>query len=108
MHCLINLFKSLHINSFIHLSIYRSIYSLIFRIIHSSTHPLIYLSTYFSSSEYLDKWISEPMKAIIIWTRIFSINKTQKKLSLPKKVKEILLALCDKFQVRIKLKNRVI
>lgn len=48
---------------------------------------------------FIDKWISEPLRAIIISSKLFSVNK-KKNLFLPPKLQQILVTLCAKFQVR--------
>jgi hypothetical protein len=62
------------------------------------TFYLLFYSYYFFCAEFLSKWVSEPLRAVIVSTKLFLINK-KKKLFLPSKFHEILLYFSAKFQV---------
>ena len=59
-----------------------------------TTFCILYLSGF------VDKWISEPLRAIIISSKLFSVNK-KKNLFLPPRLQQILVTLCSKFQVKV-------
>ena len=49
---------------------------------------------------FINKWISEPLRAIIISSKLFAVNK-KKNLFLPPRLQQILITLCAKFQVKV-------
>jgi PRMT5 TIM barrel domain len=59
---------------------------------------MIILTTSHHIIGFIDKWISEPLRAIIISSKLFSVNK-KKNLFLPPRMQQILVVLCAKFQV---------
>jgi PRMT5 TIM barrel domain len=63
-----------------------------------NTSSTIILTTFRHITGFIDKWISEPLRAIIISSKLFSVNK-KKKLFLPPRMQQILVVLCAKFQV---------
>eukprot|EP00596_Hydrurales_sp_CCMP1899_P008489 CAMPEP_0119051778 /NCGR_PEP_ID=MMETSP1177-20130426/73282_1 /TAXON_ID=2985 /ORGANISM="Ochromonas sp, Strain CCMP1899" /LENGTH=677 /DNA_ID=CAMNT_0007031099 /DNA_START=71 /DNA_END=2101 /DNA_ORIENTATION=+ len=60
---------------------------------------------FFITPQYVNKWVAEPLKALIIWTRIFSRSK-KGKLSLSLRFRNMILILCNKFQLHVILKGR--
>lgn len=60
---------------------------------------MIILITSYHILGFIDKWISEPLRAIILSSKLFSVNK-KKNLFLPPRMQQILVILCAKFQVK--------